>query len=124
MTLRELKNEGSSEGEASCPEGECRLMEYFDDMRDLKRSMTDTVEQTRLLHTSQTRIADSLEHINDKLGHFMSLGDGVVKLFSRITIVFIGVVMVMALLVMWISHYEFSYKDFHLKHQAESGPTK
>lgn len=84
---------------------------HIGDMADLRRIQKDSNEKTEQLSNAQDRLADALEHINQSLTNGFVLGNAVVRLFGKITFVFLAAVVVLSLVIIWIAKLDASHED-------------
>lgn len=94
-------------------ESRALLKIHIGDMADLRKIQKESNEKTEKLSEAQSRLAESLEHINDSLKNGFDLGNSVVKLFGKITFVFLAAVVVLSLVIIWIARLDISRDDGH-----------
>lgn len=94
-------------------ESRALLKIHIGDMADLRKIQKESNEKTEKLSEAQSRLAESLEHINDSLKNGFDLANSVVKLFGKITFVFFAAVVVLSLVIIWIARLDISRDDGH-----------
>lgn len=84
------------------------LRAHIQDMAEMRKQQAVSNEKTEKLSVAQDRLADALENINDSLKSGFELGSNVVKLFGKITLVFLAVVFALSLVIVWIAKMDIS----------------
>lgn len=81
---------------------------HIGEMAQMRLRQLASDEKTEKLSIAQDRLADALEGMNDSLKSGFEMGSNVVKLFGRITLVFLVVVLALGLVIVWIAKMDIS----------------
>lgn len=108
-----LKEVGLKSTEGWALEAESRLLlrNHIEDMRVMKELQTTSIRQTENLVAAQDRLATILDNISNNLENGFTLGASVIKLFGKITVVFLASLIILSLVIVWIARIDASYGD-------------